>query len=78
MKISNERQKDFGTAAVAQFVRSKGITMKSLSEKTGISYGKLQRSFKDNRPLTADELLSLCSCLDVDPMMFRAQNRPKS
>lgn len=71
MKINNERDKDFGTMAVADFVRRKGITMTSISQNTGISYDKIRRSFNSNRPLTADELLLVCSYLEVDPMIFR-------
>lgn len=71
MKINNERDKDFGTMAVADFVRRKGITMASISQNTGISYDKIRRSFTSNRPLTADELLLVCSYLEVDPMIFR-------
>lgn len=71
MRINNERTRDYGTMAVADFVKKRGITMVAISQNTGISYDKIRRSFTSNRPLTADELLMVCSYLDVDPMAFR-------
>lgn len=74
MKINNERTRDFGTMAVAEFVKRRGITMSAISQHTGISYDKIRRSFTANRPLTADELLMVCSYLEVDPRIFRKFN----
>ena len=78
MAINNSRQKDFGTLAIANFIRNKGITIVSISKNTGISYDKLRRSFRLGRPLTADELLAVCSYLEVDPMVFHIKKKSAS
>lgn len=78
MKINHGRRKDFGTAAVADFVKSRGVKMSAISENTGISYDKIRRSFTSTRPLTADEFLLICEYLGVDPIKFRSETRTES
>lgn len=64
------------THAVAKYVKDKGIAISTISEKTGISCGVLYPSLRDKpaRRLRADEFMSICSFLDIDPRKF-AVNR---
>lgn len=65
------------TLAVAKYVRNKGIAISTISEKTGISCGVLYPSLRVEpaRRLRADEFMSICSFLDVDPRKFTAETR---
>ena len=60
------------TRAVSEYIHEKGISISTVSEKTGISYGMLRPSLcaKGNRPLRADEYLKICNFLEVDPLRF--------
>lgn len=60
------------TQAVAKYVKDKGIAVSTISEKTGISCGVLYPSLRDEpgRKLRADEFMSICSFLDIDPWKF--------
>lgn len=62
------------TQAVARYVKEKGIAVSTISEKTGISCGALYPSLRDEpgRKLRADEFMSICSFLDIDPRKFTA------
>lgn len=48
-------------------IKEAGMTIKSVSRKTGISYGRLKPSMKGQRELRVDEFLALCALLKVDP-----------
>ena len=62
---------DSGTELLGRYVQEKGICLTSISKNTGISYGKIFRSFSERtRSLRADEFLSICSFLALDPMNF--------
>lgn len=63
------------TKEVARYVKENGITIKSISERTGIPVGVLYPSLGSGRgrKLNADEFLIICDCLNVDPKMFQAK-----
>lgn len=52
---------------IAGEIKSRGMSIKFLSERTGVPYGRLQPSLSGNRELRADEFLSICSFLQIDP-----------
>ena len=52
---------------IADKIKESGMTIMAVSRKTGIPYGQLQPSMKGYRNLRADEFLSLCSLLKLDP-----------
>ena len=52
---------------ISNIIKERGITLRAVSRKTGIPYGKLQPSMKGNRDLRADEYLGLCAFLNLDP-----------
>lgn len=57
-------------AAIAKIIDERGLKIKAVSDRTGIRYSLLQPSLKGRRELRADELLSVCAFLRVDPMQL--------
>lgn len=51
-------------------INERGMTLKAVSNKTGISYSRLQPSMRGRRELRADEYLRLCAFLDLNPRGF--------
>lgn len=49
-------------------IRERGMTIRAVSEKTGIPYSHLQTSLKGTREMRADEFLKLCVQLEINPM----------
>ena len=62
---------DIATKAVSDYIKDKGITISTISEKT-IPSGKLYSSLSDKgtRDLRASEFLMICSFLEKDPTDF--------
>ncbi len=58
------------TERIAQAVKNSGMTIRAVSAKAGIPYGRLQPSIRGSRELRADEFLSLCLVLHIDPAEF--------
>lgn len=58
------------TKALSEYIKAKGITITSISEHTGISYGVLQPSLSGARKLRADEFLNVCCYLNENPLTF--------
>lgn len=60
------------TQRIADYVRSKGISITKIAEKTGIGYQVLCNCFDKNksRQFKADELLLVCRYLEVNPYDF--------
>lgn len=52
---------------IADAIKEKGMTMRAVSRKTEIPYGKLQPSMNGKRELRVDEFLALCALLNLDP-----------
>ena len=63
------------TQKVAKYVADKGIKISVLSEKTEISRNVLDNCFSEEntRELRADEFLSVCEFLGVDPLIFKKE-----
>lgn len=63
---------DSVTQSVSQYIREKGISISTISQKTGITGGVLYPSLREKptRRLRADEFMSICLFLDVDPWRF--------
>lgn len=55
-------------ALLSQEIKERGMTIRAVSEKTGIPYSHLQPSLKGSREMRADEFIRLCVQLQVDPM----------
>ena len=58
------------TKKLAAYIESKAINIAALGRMTKIPYQTLYDSVKGSRKITADELLKICSVLDVNPMDF--------
>lgn len=60
------------TRAIASYIKEKGIAVSVISEKTGLSCGVLYPSLREkpSRKLRANEFMSICEFLDVDPWKF--------
>lgn len=61
------------TRRLSEYVRKKRINISALSRDTGISYMAIYDSLMNEqrtRDLRDDELLKICSFLDVNPMDF--------
>jgi len=52
---------------VARRVKSAGVTGAWICRKTGIAKGLLYPSLQGRRELRADEFLSICAVLNLDP-----------
>ena len=64
---------DGATQRVSAYIRQKGFNLPDISRKTKIPYMALYDSLfneKRNRDLRVDEFLTLCKCLDVNPISF--------
>ncbi|MBP3488841.1 MAG: hypothetical protein J6K53_10650 [Roseburia sp.] len=60
------------TKNVAAYINKMGISIKAISNNTGLSQGVLYSSLGTGREreLRADEFLAICIFLDKDPMGF--------
>ena len=54
-------------SVIAETIKESGMTIKAVSAKTGIPYGRLQPSVSGTRELRADEFLRLCALFGLDP-----------
>lgn len=64
---------DLSTKNLGQYIKEKGYNLSELSKKTEVPYMALYNSLMNentDRALRADEYLSLCKHLEVDPMVF--------
>lgn len=53
-----------------KYILEKGITIFTISKGTKISSEIFYNSFRGKRDLRADELISICSFLEINPMRF--------
>lgn len=59
---------DLPTLIISDYVKDKGTKLTVMSKETGISYESLRNSLtKGERPLRAQEFLSICEFLEIDP-----------
>ena len=54
-------------SVIAETIKESGMTIRAVSTKTGIPYGRLQPSVSGTRELRADEFLRLCALFGLDP-----------
>ncbi len=52
-------------------IKERGMTLRAVSKKTGISYSRLQPSMRGRRALRADEFLCLCAVLELNPRAYK-------
>ena len=66
------------TKLLSEYIRERGFSLKAISNATGLAPGILYPSLGTNvrRPLRADEFLSVCVYLQVEPMKFYIKNEP--
>ena len=48
-------------------IRGSGMTIKAVSDRTGIPYSHLQSSLRGNREMRADEYITLCIYFSLSP-----------
>ena len=57
------------------YIAEQGMRIKYVAEKAGIPYQRLQAALNGTRKIKADELVALCSFLEVDPLCFRSDEQ---
>jgi transcriptional regulator with XRE-family HTH domain len=55
---------------IEETIRERGMTIQTVSKRSGVSYSRLQPSLRGRRELRADEYLSICACLGLDPRAY--------
>lgn len=65
------KNKSDPSVKLGSIVKEKGISIRKISEATGVPYSALQPSFKGNRQLRADEFFAVCAYLDIEPNFFK-------
>ncbi len=58
-------------ARINQIVEQKGIKQTYIAEKTGWSNDKVSKLLRGAQKITAEDFLTLCSVLDLNPSDFR-------
>lgn len=58
---------------IAQEIKSAGVTVAWICRKTAIPKGRLYPSLSGDRELRADEFLSICQVLRLDPRELMAE-----
>lgn len=48
-------------------IEKRGMTIMTVARRAGITYSRIQPSLRGRRELRADEYMSLCAVLDLDP-----------
>jgi len=59
--------------ACGKYARSIGVTGAYISRMTGIPQDKVSRQFSGKAGLSADEFLSICAALRVDPNVIKTE-----
>lgn len=57
---------------IAQIVTERGIKQTYIAEKTGWSNDKVSKMLRGALKMTAEDFLTLCAVLDLNPSDFRA------
>lgn len=52
---------------ISKAIKESGMTIATVSRRSGVEYSKLQPSIRGRRELRADEYLAICSLLHLDP-----------
>lgn len=53
---------------IALEIKRRGMTIRAVSNMSGVPYSKLQPSLQERRELRAEEFLAICQLLHLDPM----------
>ena len=53
-------------------IQDKKVTLRGVSEKTGISYRRLTYALREGGTIKGDELLKICAFISVEPTMLIA------
>ena len=56
---------------IKQKIKERGMTMAAASKMSGVKYSRLQPALSGVGELGADEYVSLCLLLNVDPRAYR-------
>ncbi len=56
---------------IRKTVKERGMTITAVSKMSGVKYSRLQPALGGAAELRADEYISLCLLLDVDPRAYR-------
>lgn len=56
---------------LSDYVREHGIKRVYIAQKTGLSADTVSKILNGNRRIQADEFLSICTALNIDPNIFR-------
>lgn len=56
---------------IRQKIKERGMTMAAASKMSGVKYSRLQPALNGAGELRADEYISLCLLLGVDPCAYR-------
>ena len=54
-----------------KYVEEKGIKQAYIARKTGLTADTVSKIMNGNRRILADEFLTICRALDIDPNIFR-------
>lgn len=55
-------------------IERRGMTMQAVCRRAGVKYSSLQPSMKGRRELRADEYISICILLGIDPRSYQNGN----
>lgn len=56
---------------IKQKIKERGMTMAAASKMSGVKYSRMQPALSGAGELRADEYVSLCLLLNVDPRAYR-------
>lgn len=56
-----------------EYVTANGIKQIYIAQKTGLTADTVSKILNGNRRILADEFLLICTVLEIDPNIFRAQ-----
>lgn len=56
---------------LSNYVNEKGIKQIYIAQKTGLSPDTISKLLNGSRRMLADEFLSICNALNIDPNIFR-------
>ncbi len=57
------------------YIAEQGIKIKFVAKKAGVPYQRLQAALNGTRRIKAEEFISVCETLGVDPFLFRSDER---
>lgn len=58
---------------INEYIESKGIKQVHVAQITGLSPNTVSKILNGNRRILADEFLTICTALNIDPNVFRGE-----